>query len=239
MEKTERAITLYQAGYTLREVATQVGASAETIRRILIRAGVTRRPRGLRPSPGRRITDKDGYVLVRKPEHPFANSTGYVREHRLVMERSIGRHLTPDEVVHHIDGNKANNSSENLQLFASNSDHKRVDMAGNIWAKGDFGNPKRRYRVRRNPHQILMAICWLAASLDRPIRRKDLAPPHPSHRAVARAFGSWQAGVAIALSGGGASTTLRASPLESRTPGPERHDGGQRQPDVCALTRVD
>jgi hypothetical protein len=200
MESTERAIALYKAGYTLREVATQIGASAETIRRILIRAGVSRRPRGVRRSPGSRITDKDGYVLVRKPEHPFANSAGYIREHRLVMERAIGRWLTEKEVVHHIDGDKSNNAPENLQLFGSNSEHKRFDMAGNTWAKGDVGNPRRRYRVRRDPHQILSSIRWLAAALDRPVMRKDLVPPHPSHRAVARAFGTWQAGVALALS---------------------------------------
>ena len=52
----------------------------------------------------------------------------YVKElgrhqHRVVMERIIGRKLKKGEVVHHIDGNKKNNDSSNLQLFKSQSEH--------------------------------------------------------------------------------------------------------------------
>lgn len=146
-----------------------------------------------------RIRDKDGYVLLRLPRHPSSNSGGYMREHRLVMERMLRRLLTREEVVHHINGIKDDNRPENLKLFASNSDHKRQDMRGNQWAKGDTGNPKRRHRVRRTPQQILLDLRSLASSLDRPIRRVDLQPPHPSYRAVAHAFGSWREGVAVAL----------------------------------------
>jgi predicted nucleic acid-binding Zn ribbon protein len=45
------------------------------------------------------------------------------REHRLIMETYLGRHLLPTEVVHHIDGNPENNKIENLQLCASQSEH--------------------------------------------------------------------------------------------------------------------
>ena len=72
-------------------------------------------------------------------------------------------------------------------------------MVGNSWAKGDFGNPKRSVRTLRSPAQILIAIRRLAATLNRPVQRNDLVPPQPSYRAIARAFGSWQEGVAIAL----------------------------------------
>ncbi|MEX0784472.1 MAG: HNH endonuclease [Dehalococcoidia bacterium] len=200
MTRSDQVISLYQTGLTLREVAERIGASPESVRRALIAAGVKRRSRGVQPTPGSRIRDKDGYILVRQPAHPNATSSGYIREHRLVLERTIGRYLEPQEVVHHLDGDKANNTPENLRLYPSNAAHKREDMRGNSWAKGDFGNPKRRHRVRRDPHQILSAIRWLAVELDRPIVRKDLVPPHPSYRAVARAFGSWQEGVELALS---------------------------------------
>jgi hypothetical protein len=74
--------------------------------------------------------DKSGYRLIFAPEHPFANTSGYVREHRLVMEEILGRYLTPLEVVHHIDGDKLNNSPENLERFDKNSEHLRIELSG-------------------------------------------------------------------------------------------------------------
>lgn len=68
---------------------------------------------------------KNGYALILTPNHPCADVYGYVREHRLVIERKLGRYLIKGEVVHHIDGNKLNNASENLQLFKSNSEHMK------------------------------------------------------------------------------------------------------------------
>jgi len=55
--------------------------------------------------------------------HPMANRDGYVPEHRLVMEKKLGRYLTREEVVHHVDGDRANNEPENLVVFASLSEH--------------------------------------------------------------------------------------------------------------------
>ena len=45
--------------------------------------------------------------------------------HDLIMENIIGRPLRPDEVVHHINGNKKDNRPENLQLM-TNSEHTRL-----------------------------------------------------------------------------------------------------------------
>jgi hypothetical protein len=67
---------------------------------------------------GGKIVNTQGYVLIHQPNHPFCDSDGYVREHRLVMEEHLGRILEPNEVVHHINGNKSDNRLENLQLMS-------------------------------------------------------------------------------------------------------------------------
>ncbi len=64
-----------------------------------------------------------GYLLIKKPNHPFADRYNYVRFHRIVMEEHLGRYLKAGEIVHHIDGNKLNNNIGNLRLFPSISIH--------------------------------------------------------------------------------------------------------------------
>jgi hypothetical protein len=66
---------------------------------------------------GGRNIGRDGYVEIWQPHHPQANSNGYVLEHRLVMEKKIGRFLKKSERVHHINEVKDDNRPENLRLF--------------------------------------------------------------------------------------------------------------------------
>ena len=49
----------------------------------------------------------------------------YKLEHRIVMEKAMGRLLLPDEIVHHINEIKDDNRIDNLMLFKSNSDHRK------------------------------------------------------------------------------------------------------------------
>jgi len=63
-----------------------------------------------------------GYVLLKRPDHPFANGGGYVRRGRLVMEGHLGRFLLPEEVVHH-KGKKDDDRIKKLRLFPNNSEH--------------------------------------------------------------------------------------------------------------------
>lgn len=64
-----------------------------------------------------------GYIKARAPEHPFADSSGYVFQHRLIMERELGRFLDQKENVHHINGIRGDNRVENLVVI------NRVDHA--------------------------------------------------------------------------------------------------------------
>ena len=76
-----------------------------------------------------------GYIMRKAPYHPFANSRGYVPEHRLIMENQIGRYLIPrKELVHHINGVRDDNRIGNLRL-TNPKDHAR----GHIGSRNDNG----------------------------------------------------------------------------------------------------
>ena len=70
----------------------------------------------------------NGYILIKDRNHPFCTYQGYVLEHRLVMEKHIGRYLKPEEVVHHINKIITDNRIENLQLLKNKSEHMSLHM---------------------------------------------------------------------------------------------------------------
>jgi hypothetical protein len=65
----------------------------------------------------------NGYIAVLAPEHPNSNKRGRIYEHRLVIEDKIGRYLTKNESVHHINGIKTDNRLENLVVCKSQKEH--------------------------------------------------------------------------------------------------------------------
>lgn len=60
----------------------------------------------------------NGYRYKQNIKHPYATKKGYVMEHRLVMEKHLGRYLDPiKEIIHHKNENKMDNRIENLMIM--------------------------------------------------------------------------------------------------------------------------
>ncbi len=139
-----RVVEMAEAGDTLHAIAEEIGTNKRTVSRYLKEHGIQRPPHRQHPPgmgrntrgannpawKGGRQVDKSGYVLLWMPGHPQANRHGQVREHRIVMERKLGRPLKRQEVVDHIDGNKGNNDPENLRVFPNNAEHLRATLTG-------------------------------------------------------------------------------------------------------------
>lgn len=73
---------------------------------------------------GGRHINHQGYVMIRlqkdDPFYKMVGQNGYVREHRLIMAKAIGRILKRTEYVHHKNGIKTDNRINNLELVNPN-----------------------------------------------------------------------------------------------------------------------
>lgn len=77
----------------------------------------------------------NGYILVKDYKHPHRNWSNDVLEHRLVMEKTLGRFLTKNECVHHIDMTRNNNSLSNLYLCKNRSENLKIHATLNKLVK--------------------------------------------------------------------------------------------------------
>lgn len=97
-----------------------------------------------------------GYYTTPTNGHPRAiNDSQYVFVHVLMAERILGRYLTPNEVVHHFDENKLNNSPDNIIIFDSKASHVKFHYSKDYVLSIDNGvvhcdrivYNKRTYRI--------------------------------------------------------------------------------------------
>lgn len=131
-------------GLQQRIVADRIGVHQGTIEKLVKRLGLSTQRTGPRSGEGHTnwkggVVVRKGYRYVYNPTHPNAVfGKKYVAEHRLVMEKKLGRLLLRSEVVHHIDGDTANNSPENLMVFGENKSHLKHELTGRVpnWTHG-------------------------------------------------------------------------------------------------------
>lgn len=93
---------------------------------------------------GTKIIDSLGYTSIYVGNNYTYNTYGgRVREHLYVMQEHINRQLLKGEVVHHIDGDKSNNSIENLDLCTvqehNNCHAKSEKIVFELFKKGIVG----------------------------------------------------------------------------------------------------
>ena len=121
---------------SIHQIRRETGLGYNTIKRWLHRYGIIIRQDDeiVRNQKSLKLTNNphwkgkrnnNGYKYIYYPKHPLAPKSGYINEHRFILEQSLGRILEPEEWVHHIDMDKVNNNLTNL-IICTQGEHKKA-----------------------------------------------------------------------------------------------------------------
>jgi len=114
-----------------REIAKLCDINQSIIHRALVRFSIPRRKFCGRSGihchlyKGGKSRTTQGYIHILLKGHPRTNCKNYVPEQVLVVEKHLGRYLSKENAIHHINEIKDDNRIENLYLFPSESEHQR------------------------------------------------------------------------------------------------------------------
>lgn len=96
---------------------------------------------------------RGGYCYIHKPNHPHSNKQGYIAEHRLTIEKAIGKIIPDGAEPHHVNCNRSDNRNTNLVLCEDSAYHKLLHQRTRAcWA---CGHANWRY-------------CWICRRWDHP-----------------------------------------------------------------------
>jgi len=136
LRKVNQIYELFESGSTIAEIVQKLSTNRETVRQYLLKRYTPKQKRVIirknirwlrgQDSPnwkgGREVT-KAGYICL------WISRKEKILEHRKIMQDHLGRKLTKPEVVHHINGNNADNRLANLQLTTYSEDIRRHQLA--------------------------------------------------------------------------------------------------------------
>lgn len=109
---------------------------------------------------GRSLTK--GYVRIFNKSNTKPSNYPYILEHRFVMEQHLGRKLTQEEVVHHINGIKTDNRIDNLHLTSrrKHPSHHKKNMSDRKCTRCNSVKTH-KWRFHRYTKKLICSRCYL------------------------------------------------------------------------------